>query len=95
MRERDMDELRDAADERARQRRMTGCRCGADLPGRCPGPVKCDFSGVTDPIEVEYVAIAGIYRATRDSYEPGDVIGEGRTEEEAIEDLMEREADRG
>lgn len=46
-REPDMDELRDAAEERAYWRAVRGgCRCGTDLPGRCPGPVNCPYSGV-------------------------------------------------
>ena len=45
-REPDYDELRDAADERRRLRMMTGCRCGNDLPGYCPGPVNCPYSSV-------------------------------------------------
>lgn len=92
-REPDYDELRDAADERARQRRLTGCRCGNDLPGYCPGPMACPYSGVEAPIETWFDRTPGIYRAARDSYEPGDPIGEGRTREEAIDDLLERESD--
>lgn len=35
------------------------------------------------------------WSAARDGYEPGDPIGYGATEEEAIEDLMERESEDG
>lgn len=35
------------------------------------------------------------WSAARDGYEPGDPIGWGATEAEAIEDLMERERERG
>ena len=37
------DDLRDALEERARSRRgaLGACRCGNDLPGRCPGPDNC------------------------------------------------------
>ena len=63
-REPDMDELRDAADERRRMRMMTGCRCGNDLPGYCPGPVNCPYSGVE--VEDEDEADPDIMREDRD-----------------------------
>lgn len=36
----DYDERMEAEAHR-RSRRAHGCRCGSDMPGRCPGPDNC------------------------------------------------------
>ena len=48
MTEREIDEdLRWVAiEERRAWRRATRCVCGDDLPGQCPGPLRCPYSGV-------------------------------------------------
>lgn len=33
------------------RRAVTRCQCGDDLPGRCPGPMNCPYSGVDEPDE--------------------------------------------
>lgn len=42
----DEDYRREAIDERRRRIRATRCVCGDDLPGVCPGPLCCPYSGV-------------------------------------------------
>jgi hypothetical protein len=38
----------------------TRCLCGDDLPGTCPGPEQCPYSGVNDPPEdMEEIEAAG------------------------------------
>jgi len=37
----DEDERRDALEARRSKRFKGACRCGTDMPGRCPGPENC------------------------------------------------------
>lgn len=46
-REPDWDELCDAAEERRRMRpQRCVCDPGGQMPGRCPGPHACPYSGI-------------------------------------------------
>jgi hypothetical protein len=48
-RECDDEELRqEAIEQRRAWHRATHCVCGSDLPGRCPGPYFCPYSGLGD-----------------------------------------------
>ena len=53
----DMDDLPDEPPERdedePRRRRSRGCRCGGDMPGRCPGPENCPMCQDDDDDELE------------------------------------------
>ena len=37
----DEDERRDALEARRSKRYKGACRCGTEMPGRCPGPENC------------------------------------------------------
>lgn len=50
-REPDEDDRREAIRERRLLRRRTRCVCGDDLPGHCPGPESCPYSGYNDDEE--------------------------------------------
>jgi uncharacterized OB-fold protein len=41
----------DAARERDEDRRRNACRCGNDMPGRCPGPAACPMCSSDDDEE--------------------------------------------
>lgn len=49
-REIDEDERQEAIEERRAMRRAR-CVCGDDLPGHCPGPANCPYSGQGEPEE--------------------------------------------
>ena len=44
----DIDEWRDALDEARAEVQSTSCRCGADMPGTCPGPAFCPMCETPD-----------------------------------------------
>ena len=53
---------------------LRGCACGPGLPGMCPGPANCPYSGVGDQTEAEQAAEAcaeegrAAFDATEDLY---------------------------
>lgn len=69
------------------------CRdCGGSLSVSCSchddTPIQTTF--VYPPIPIR----TSDWQAVRAGYEPGDLVGWGRTEAEAVADLLEQEAER-